>query len=433
MGSRLLWRRSATAVGFYASTALGILGTIVAARRLDVSAFGIFATVVASVGFFQALLDVTVEESLTKYGFRYVAGSDWGSLHRLFSRALQLKLVGGLVASLAIAALSPFADALFDTSGLAVPILLAAPLPLAPGAGERRRDGPPPARALRHPLRLRDGGDGVAAGRDRDRAALGRRRRDRRPGRRAGRSRRRRSARSAWPRSAASRGPRHAARCRPARDHLLRRAIHPRHRGRARSARHSCPCSSGSPPGARRPGLLRIAQAPQTGLTAASAPARLILLTEQTRDWEHDREEEVLAGVRRYLRGATLLMVVAVPVFFVLMRPLVEIVFGAKYADAVTAARVILFAGAIQFVVGWSKSLPGLDRTAEITRDRARVRDAHPVAARPRPRRRVRGDRGRDRDARLVGRVRVGLVRPARPAPPRGGGALTWSLGEDSP
>ena len=33
-------------------------------------------------------------------------------------------------------------------------------------------------------------------------------------------------------------------------------------------------------------GLFRIAQTPQTGLAAASSPARLVLLTEQTRDWE---------------------------------------------------------------------------------------------------------------------------------------------------
>ncbi len=33
-------------------------------------------------------------------------------------------------------------------------------------------------------------------------------------------------------------------------------------------------------------GLFRIAQAPQTGFNAASAPVRLILLTEQTHDWE---------------------------------------------------------------------------------------------------------------------------------------------------
>jgi hypothetical protein len=48
------------------------------------------------VGFFQTLLDLTVEESLTKFGFRYVAGEDWGRLRRLFRQALLLKLRGRL-------------------------------------------------------------------------------------------------------------------------------------------------------------------------------------------------------------------------------------------------------------------------------------------------------------------------------------------------
>ena len=115
-------------------------------------------------------------------------------------------------------------------------------------------------------------------------------------------------------------------------------------------------------------GLLRVAQAPQTGLTAASSPARLILLTEQTRDWEKGREETVLAGVRSYLRIASGMMVVAVPIFFIFMGPLVRIVFGEKYEDAITAARIVLFAGAVQFVVGWAKSLP-----VSIGRPRLRV------------------------------------------------------------
>ena len=37
---------------------------------------------------------------------------------------------------------------------------------------------------------------------------------------------------------------------------------------------------------------------------------------------------------------------------------LVETVFGSEYSGAVDAARIILVAGAIQFALGWSKSLP---------------------------------------------------------------------------
>ncbi len=51
-------------------------------------------------------------------------------------------------------------------------------------------------------------------------------------------------------------------------------------------------------------------------------------------------------------------MVVAVPVFFVAMPWLVRTVFGPEYDGAVTAARIILFAAALQFMLGWTKTLP---------------------------------------------------------------------------
>ena len=68
-----------------------ILASIVAARVLGLEEFGVFATALFVVGFFQALLDLTVEESLTKYGFRYVAAEDWGRLRRLFRQMLLFK------------------------------------------------------------------------------------------------------------------------------------------------------------------------------------------------------------------------------------------------------------------------------------------------------------------------------------------------------
>ena len=105
-------------------------------------------------------------------------------------------------------------------------------------------------------------------------------------------------------------------------------------------------------------GLLRVGQTPQTGLAAASSPARLVLLTEQTRDWEGGQHVSVLAGVRRYTIGAGALMLVAVPVFFLALPWLVETVFGAEYTGAVDAARIVLLAAAIQFAIGWTKSLP---------------------------------------------------------------------------
>src|SRR5512145_1145739 len=130
MAPSVLRRRFATAAGLYLSVALGILGTIAAARILGLDDFGRFATVMAVVGLAQTLLDLTVEESLTKYGFRYVAAEDWGRLRRLFGRALQVKFAGGALAMVALAALAPLADAIFDTDGLTKPLLVASLLPL---------------------------------------------------------------------------------------------------------------------------------------------------------------------------------------------------------------------------------------------------------------------------------------------------------------
>ncbi|HEY7345112.1 MAG TPA: oligosaccharide flippase family protein, partial [Gaiella sp.] len=130
MAPSVFRRRFATAAGLYLSVALGILGTIAAARILGLQDFGRFATVMAIVGLAQTLLDLTVEESLTKFGFRYVAGKEWGKLRRLFRRALELKLAGGALASLVILALAPFADSIFGTDGLAGPMAAGAALPL---------------------------------------------------------------------------------------------------------------------------------------------------------------------------------------------------------------------------------------------------------------------------------------------------------------
>ena len=114
----------------YVAVACGILGTIVAARVLGLAGFGVFATALAAVGFFQALLDLTAEESLTKYGFRYLAGEEWGKLRRLFRQMLVLKLVGGAVATLILIAFAPFANDVFGQDGVERALLAAALLPL---------------------------------------------------------------------------------------------------------------------------------------------------------------------------------------------------------------------------------------------------------------------------------------------------------------
>jgi len=105
-------------------------------------------------------------------------------------------------------------------------------------------------------------------------------------------------------------------------------------------------------------GYFRVAQSPQTGFTAVSAPIRLVLLADQTRDWERGRGDRVFAGVRRYTQLATLGGIVLLPLLIVFMPQIVELLFKSKNLGAVNAGRIIVAAGAVQFVVGWSKSFP---------------------------------------------------------------------------
>ena len=357
MSSRVLRRRSATAAWIYAAVASGIVGTVVAARVLGLEEFGVFATALAAVGFFQILLDLTVEESLTKYGFRYVAAQDWGRLRRLFRQMLLLKLVGGALATLILIAVAPFADEIFDADGVEQALLAAALLPLVQSSENVG------ATALllhsRYDLRgvYQAGSSGlrllaivIAAPMGVTEALVAiviaqtistvvvsvvgvgaLRRFPSAPAKELGDDVR--SIRSFVIQSSIATGV-----------ISLRTAL--------------VPLILGVVAGPTQVGLFRIAQTPQTGLAAASSPARLMLLTEQTRDWEKGERSRVLGGVRSYTRWAGALMVVAVPIFFIAMPWLVRVVFGSEYDGAVTAARVVLLSAAVHFALGWTKSLP---------------------------------------------------------------------------
>jgi O-antigen/teichoic acid export membrane protein len=357
MSSRVFRRRSATAAWVYASVLFGIVGMIIAARVLGREEFGVFATALAAVGFFQVLLDLTVEESLTKYGFRYVASEDWGRLRRLFRKMLELKLVGGALATAILLAFVPVADAIFDGSGVGAALFAAALLPLvqAPenvGAPalllHSRYDLRGAYQAGSGALRLVAIAVGVQYGVTEALAAI------------VVAQCVSTAAISVVGWSALRRFPKQAPRplgedVPGIRSFVLQSSFAT---GVISLRTTFVPVLLGIVAGPTQVGLFRIAQTPQSGLAAASSPARLVLLTEQTRDWEGGQHVSVLDGVRKYTMGAAALMVVAVPVFFIAMPWLVELVFGEEYASAVAAARIVLLAAAIQFAIGWTKSLP---------------------------------------------------------------------------
>jgi O-antigen/teichoic acid export membrane protein len=105
-------------------------------------------------------------------------------------------------------------------------------------------------------------------------------------------------------------------------------------------------------------GLFRVAQAPQSAFIAVSAPARMVLLTEQTREWERGNQRAVLRGIRNYSLLALAASVVLAPPLYVFIPQLIRHINGPGYVGAAGAARLFILAAVVQFVVGWTKSLP---------------------------------------------------------------------------
>jgi O-antigen/teichoic acid export membrane protein len=357
MAPSLFRRRFATAAGLYLSVGLGILGTIAAARILGLDGFGRFATVMAVVALAQTLLDLTVEESLTKFGFRYVAGEEWGKLHRLFRRALELKLLGGALGSLLLLALAPFADTIFGADGLAAPMAAGAALPLLASPENVSAS----ALLLRGRYDLRGWllsvtmgirlvailvGASVGVTETLVALALGQ------------------IVATGVAGMAGIAALRRFPHAKPEplgddRPTIVSFVVHSSVATGVLSLRAALtPVLLGVVAGTTQVGYYRVALAPQSGFSAASAPVRLVLLTEQTRDWEHGREQVVVRGLRRYTLAAAAVAAVALPVFLLAMPWLVRVVFGSEYLPAVDAARIVLFSAAILLVLGWSKSLP---------------------------------------------------------------------------
>jgi len=102
----------------------------------------------------------------------------------------------------------------------------------------------------------------------------------------------------------------------------------------------------------------RAAQAPQTAFQSLSAPARLVLLAEQTRDIEHGRLEKAQQLLRRYIVATTAIVVVVAPIVWIFMPTLVRIFYKEQYVPATDAFRVMLLVACVQLVFGWSKTYP---------------------------------------------------------------------------
>jgi O-antigen/teichoic acid export membrane protein len=350
-------RRAATAVSVYSAAAFGILATIVATKQLGTHDYALYASVFAATGFVQLLMDLTVEEALVKYGFRYSEREDWGRLRRLFQIALTFKLAGGLLGAAALAAIAPFSHAIWNRH-LALPLLIGALLPVvqAPegvAAGaiilRGRYDIRGAFLAASMILRLagvaigaRHGVVGAIAGVVVAQVIAT-------------------AAVSVGGLLALRRFPRVAAE--PLGDDRLdfRNFVVSSTFGSslvsARSTLGTALLGTVAPITAA--GYFRNAQAPSTGFLALSAPARLILLTEQTRDFERGRSDLMYRMLRRYVLATSAAMVVVVPIAWWLMPYAMEIAYNADFRRyATNPARIVLLAAALQLIFGWAKSFP---------------------------------------------------------------------------
>lgn len=349
--SRLLVRRSATALGIYSSFLFGILGTIAATRELPTRhAVGSYTTVFFATGFLQSFFDLSAEEALVKYGFRYVTRGDWGRLAGLFWAGMRAKLAGSVLGALGL-----LVFAVFARHELVVPLLLAAGIPLGQSlegfAGiplylHGRYDVRAGFQAWSMLLRmtgiavgahfgLAEAIAGVLAAQLVATASIGV------AGRRAFRR---------FP--AATRQP-----LGDDRREVLRFVGQSSISTGVLSLRaYLAPLLLVSVAGGIQGALFKIAQAPQTFFGTLSAPFRMVLLTEQTSDWERGRQAVVLRGVRRYTLAAFAISCAAVPPLEIWMPDLIRIVNGARWVDAASAARLFVVAAAVQLVVGWSKS-----------------------------------------------------------------------------
>ena len=350
---RLLVRRSLTAVGIYSSVILGFLATVVATHELhSVSRFGDYAAVIVAAGLLQSFFDVTVEEALVKYGFRYSTREDWGRLRRLFVSGFALKLAGAALAGLGLVIFALAAKQRLET-----PLLVAAPLPLAQSLEgffgsmlylRSRYDIR--SLLLGWSMALRLAGVAVGAHYGVTQAVLGVlvaqavatatvavvgllafRRFPRVPSAPLGDERR----------------------------EIVSFVVQSSIATGVLSLRGGlAPLLLAAVTSNRQLGLFRVAQAPQSGFQALSAPARMVLLTEQTRDWERGRQSAVLRGVRRYSIVAFGLSLVLAPPLLIWIPTLIRWIYRPEYVGASNAARFSILAAVVQLVVGWTKSFP---------------------------------------------------------------------------
>jgi O-antigen/teichoic acid export membrane protein len=352
-------RRTVTAAGVYTATVFGVATSIVVTKILGVDDYARYATVMATVGFFQLMLDLTIDEAMIKYGFRYTTTEDWGRLRRLFEIALAVKVSGGALGMVITAALAPLSQYLWPHQHLGWPLLVGAFVPLAQSAEgvaggalilRNRVDIRGAFYAISMALRLTGTGVGAALygvtgaitglliAQVLATTAIGI------------------TGFAAFRRFPASPSAPLLDHARDVRVFVVQSTV----ASSLTSLRGLLGTMlMGVVAPFQQAGYFRNAQAPLTGFGALSSPARLVLLAEQTSDYERGDRARVVRILRRYIVGTTAAMVVLVPIGWFLMPWLMQVAYTREFRlHATDAARIVLLVGALQLIFGWTKTLP---------------------------------------------------------------------------
>jgi len=351
-------RRLGAIVGSYGALVLGLAGSLVVLRVLGPAGAGRFAIVLGAADFLALLVWLTSDDALVKYGFRYASQNDWGRFHRLLRLVFGLEIAMAFFATALVAGLAPFASSVFHGAhGLAVPLLIAsllAPLQAVESiaAAALILRGRYDLRGIWLAISMAFRFVGIAVG-----SAFGM------TGAVTGVV----VAEAFTAASILGVGLRELRRFPVAAPVPLGEDGRPIARFVLKSAAYTglislrtwvAPLALGVVRNATDVGYFKAAQAPQAGFAALSSPIRMILLTDQTRDWEEGRPEAVLAGVRRYTLGAAGLVALILAPAELLMPWLVPTILGGDHRPANDAARLVLVAAAIQLVLGWTKTFP---------------------------------------------------------------------------
>ena len=357
MRSRVLWRRSATAFGVYGSAALGFGATIVAARELSKDDFARFALAFGTTTLLQLFVDLTIDEVVVKYGNRYVVREEWGRFHRLFRVGMVVKLIGGVAGTLCVVVAAVLSPWIWRTGGVEGAMLIASLIPLI-----QQPEGMAGAVLLlrnRYDLRglfllwamaLRFTAIWLAAPHGLLPVFVG--------------------IVIAQAVSTVSVGtvgylaylryphapPEPLGDDRPA---IRSFAIQSSLASGLTSLRTSLPTVLvGVVTTTDQVANFRAAQAPQTAFQSLSAPARLVLLAEQTRDIEHGRVDRATTLLRRYIAATAALALVVAPFVWWWMPTLVRVFYKPEYVSASNTFRVMLLVACVQLVFGWTKTYP---------------------------------------------------------------------------